>query len=165
MHPSRVISCMLILGASSMVAAVDNLQLNFYTDRECSKFQGSLPGSWATPLSSPDSVSGINFNYGTSMNIAACAHKYCMCQFYTKENREGDIWHVILPQRPLFIHETDKTMIVGLRYGKGWELPPRFENVQVLLLFLLLASCLSVTLYQNGSYWKCYSYKWKFYLN
>lgn len=81
-----VAACYALLGPA---VALDHMQINFYSDWSCTKYIGEIPGGWATPMNNVNAVAGINYRYGTSLNIAACAHGYCACRFYPEENRQG----------------------------------------------------------------------------
>ncbi len=78
---------------ASMVAAED-MQINYYSDQDCSSYVGQLGYDWAGDLTNGNSGS-YNYQYGTSFNIAACYHTYCMCEFYEQPNMNGDYWTLI----------------------------------------------------------------------
>jgi hypothetical protein len=100
MRLQKLATLALALLFSSLAAAVDHVQINFYSDKDCSQYEGEVQVGWASDLMHPEQTNSFNYRYGTSMNIAGCAHDYCMCLFYPEENSNGgpnnDVWSVSL---------------------------------------------------------------------
>jgi hypothetical protein len=70
-----------LLGVSSAKHA--QMQINYYSENNCTHYEGHVVVSWATYLYHGNpKFNCYGYNYGTSVNIANCYEDYCVCQFY-----------------------------------------------------------------------------------
>ena len=81
------LSLTVLLGVSS--AGDFQMQINYYSNSVCSKYQSNLDVTWASPFNTRQS-NCYNFNHGTSVNIANCYEGYCQCRFYSKSDCKGN---------------------------------------------------------------------------
>ena len=73
-----------LLGVNSATAQTQ-MQINYYSDPECTIFSQDIDVTWAT-------TSGAchNFNSGNSVSIANCYENNCTCIFYLQQNCQGN---------------------------------------------------------------------------
>ena len=75
-----------LLGVSS---AGEQMQINYYSNSECTQYESQVDVNWASRLGSGQS-NCYNWSAGNSVNIANCYEGYCICYFYNQGNCGGN---------------------------------------------------------------------------
>ena len=80
-----------LLGVSSATA---QMQVDYYSDMDCSVYVGQIDVTGATNYSLPKGTQGTpecyNNNNGNSVNIGSCSENSCVCDFFNQANCAGD---------------------------------------------------------------------------
>ena len=80
-------ACVAVLLGVSLAIATEQMQINYYSDNNCTKYEGDVVVTWAIDRHSRyPQYTCYNYNYGTSVNIANCYKDYCWCYFFPTTN-------------------------------------------------------------------------------
>jgi len=80
-------ACLAILLGATEAAQNPQMQINYYTDDECSENEWPVVVTWASEQSlAIDEPNCFNYNYGNSVKVANCYEESCRCYFFSNLN-------------------------------------------------------------------------------